>query len=157
MKRFRSSLTRLLRLRRQQERLAQMQVGQARSAWNCANGRLTDAQVSRDRQAAEMEARWRRAGNLAIVLQAKLELAEAETHVERLHKARASASERLTASVHAYRMAQQERELIERAVERQRREHRRRRARAATVELQEWALRPQPSSIVTDGEETHNA
>ncbi len=157
MKRFRSPLMPVLRLREQTERMARLQVARLRSELDAAEACVAAARISVERQVAELGERLARPGASLVVQQANLAIQAAETVVIQLTEAHTAAAVRLKTAVDAYRVAQQERETVERAVERHRQEHRRDNARAAAVELQDWILRPKPSPIAADEEESEHA
>ncbi len=157
MKRFHSPLTRVLRLRGQTERMARLQVARSRSELDAADACVAAARISVERQVAELEERLTKPGAFLVVRQANLAIQATETIILQLADARAIAAERLNVAIDAYRLAQQERETVERAVERHRQEHRRGNARAAAVELQDWILRSKPSPIAAEEEESRHA
>jgi hypothetical protein len=146
-----------LRLRQQTEQMARLVVSQARSNLNAADARLADARTSAARREADLESRLMQPGASQIVQQAQLELGAAALIVQQHILERTVVAERLKDSVDAYRIAQREREIVERVVLRHRDQHRRSLSRAAAIELQEWALRPKPSSMIADQEDPRHA
>lgn len=157
MKRFHSPLTRVLRLRQQTERMSRLQVARARSELNQAVDQLAAAQLAAERTASVLESQLLHPSSSLMIGQAQLELADAVFVVQQRLSERSDAEERLRASIEAFRIAQRDREIVEKAVARHRDEHRRSNARAGAIELQEWALRPAASSIDTDQEDQTNA
>ncbi|MGE0375190.1 MAG: hypothetical protein AB7I48_01770 [Planctomycetaceae bacterium] len=152
MKRFHTPLLRLLRLRQQTERMMRLQVARKRGEFDAAAKRLAAAQRAVAQRTSELESRLVRPGASLLVQQALLELHAGESAVQQRFDEQSTAAEQLSTTVGAYRVAQQEREKVERAVEQRRIEHRRDSVRAAAVELQEWAVRPKSSTNAADRE-----
>ena len=146
MKRFHSPLIRVLRLRQQTERMARLRVSHARNELNSAEDNVKAAQLLAARQTAYLESRLQSPGASLMVQLSQLDLAAVTEIVRRRLVEQSAAAERLNTSVDAYRVAQREREVVEKAVARHLDEHRRSNARAAAVELQEWSLRTKTSS-----------
>ncbi|MBX3436548.1 MAG: hypothetical protein KF861_03590 [Planctomycetaceae bacterium] len=157
MKRFHSPLSRLLRVRQQLQRMARLQVAQARAAFDTASARTAAAQRQAALQTGALESRLTQPGPPFLVQQSLFELRALESMVHHCREVEAEAAERLKTSVEAYRAAQRAAETVERAVERHRQDHRRDSARAMAVELQEWAMRPDRSPHTGDREEVRHA
>lgn len=157
MRRFQTPLLRLLRVRRQAERMARLEVARARSEVAAAQLRLAAAQQGAEQVSEEIELRLRRPGTTLLIQQAVLELQLQQAMVERRLAEHFAAEGRLNASIATYRLAQQEREKVERAVDQRRHEHHRESLRIAAVELQEWAVRPTVRSLASNVEEPGDA
>lgn len=142
MKRFQSSLERLLRVREQAERMAQLNVSRARGELDAATKCLLASQSNAARQRDELSDRLQTNGHPWAICQASQTLHELELHVQAMMERRAGSQALLDEVLAAYHEARQQRELLERLVTRQRDEHRRQSLKAAAIDLQEWSLRP---------------
>ena len=92
-----------------------------------------------------------------VIQQATLSLRDSESIAEQLSAVHAAAVEELNKTIESYHRTQQEREIVERAVERQQKEHRREQARVAAIDLQDWIMRPKQAPVATDREEVNYA
>lgn len=157
MKRFRSSLQRLLRVKVQAERLKQLGVSRARTEVDAATSRLSIAQAGEEGQLQELTARLSNEGwSLNLTLTSDTYRAHQEQTADA--RERQSLSQALLEeSLCEYRTARQQRVLVERVLTHHREQHRRHALKAETIEAQDWSLRQTPGLDAALSEEAPHA
>lgn len=143
MKRFRSSLTRWVRLREQVERQARWDLVRARQEADFVDGLLQQGEQAARNRAEMLASRFMDAADVAVLQQAALELDRHRGDLERVRQYARSANELVDAALTAYQTARREHEVVDRALTRQQAEYRRQTLRRTTEDLHEHVIQQQ--------------
>ncbi|MCA9027258.1 MAG: hypothetical protein KDA86_18765 [Planctomycetaceae bacterium] len=144
MKRFRSPLQRLLRVKEQAERLKQLGVARARTDVDAATSQLSIAEVAEQSHLRDLTVRLNQLGASMTVLQSAGQYRERQVQAAEALERHALFQSLFEESLCEHREARQQREMVERVLTHQQEQHRRHAMRAAIVELQERSLRRTP-------------
>ncbi len=141
MKRFHSPLSRLSRLKSQAERLAALDVSRARTEATTAKTTRLAAEASADRHSLELTKRLEAPSSPWALVQAGHALSEQQESVRTAQKVETARVNELENALSSYNVMRQQREIVERLLDRQRDAHRRACLTAAVIDLLDNVLR----------------
>lgn len=144
MRRFRSSFIQLLKLRQQQERLAELRLLRDRQAARQATDAATIARQRTHDRSAEYEQQATQPCAIQLVVQARDELAALYDRLEEADRVQHAAWASVDQTMRELLGQRQQREIVERAIDRQREQHRREAQQSELTTLQERACRTSP-------------
>lgn len=140
MKRFQSSLERLLRIRRQAERLSELSVARMRVEVDHATSQHAVARHAIDGHVAELAAR-REQSSQPWVLTQSAHIVDAQRNVVAVAAQRVSeAQARLVSALSDYQSARRAREAVERTLESKQQAHRQACQNSSFADLIDWSM-----------------
>ncbi len=157
MKRFRSPLDQLSRVKAQTERMAELQVTHARNEAATAEAMLISTQSTVARHLAEMAARLTAPSTPWALIHAGETLQEYQLQVNTVREECTRCQSNLAAALSLYQATRQQREMVETVIDKQRHRHRRECLAAGQIEVLDRSLRQTADANRTSMEDASHA